>query len=265
MMHAIAIETMRDYGIQPTPAGVRYLRRATRPPRKIDSPGAYVAVCRALAGRGLYTQGGTSHPLDGEDRIDGRLVAVGYQHETPTQWVEPLGSTSRLEAFLEYWERVARYPRLVGSPANPDPMYAYRAWRRGIPASITRAVPQCAGRPGPIYPVRPRELLRLRRQARAARRLSIRGDVYMMCSGRLLEALGRLCPELQSVAVGTLREDDAWIEAIPRGGCRVKDVDWAAVSRAQAEIVADPSARADYATGRRRAALLAASSEPTTE
>lgn len=81
--------------------------------------------------------------------------------------------------------------------------------------------------------------------ARALRRTSA-FVIHPLLSTKLLCALGRLCPELQRVAIGTLPD------AMPRRQWRIADVDWAKVSEVQEQFQTDQVLRVAWATGRRQ-------------
>lgn len=86
--------------------------------------------------------------------------------------------------------------------------------------------------------------------ARALRRTSA-GQCGSLLSTRLLCALGRLCPELQRVALSTLPE------RLPsrRRLYRIADVDWSKVSEVQAQFAVDPQLRAAWSAGKRQQTL----------
>ena len=234
----IRLETLRDHGVDATAAGARRFARQCLPPRAITSAGQYVAAVRGCA-RTCHVR------VVGEGRVDGRLVAAGWNHVSPTKWLN-----GGLEEFLAYWKQCAERPNVVGSDHNPWPEAAFAAMRQGIPARAYLAlydVPGVLGRGS--HRATWSRLLRLRRAARAARRTSMRNKHRW--SLRALSLLGRLCPELQRVAV------DATERRVLNGVIRASDIDWPAVARVQRQMLADSTGRVRvaWATGRRQGAL----------
>lgn len=237
---------LREYGVPPTAEGARRFERQCRPTRKITSAGQYVAAVRGCA-RTCHLQ------VVGEGRVDGRLVAVGWNHMSPRAWLD-LG----LEEFLEYWDAAVVRPDVVGSDHNPHPEDVYAAMRQGIPASTYLAlscVPGVLGRGS--QRITWARMRRLRRAARAVRRTSMH-DIQRW-SLRALSLLGRLCPELQRSAV------EATERRFPEGLIRARDIQWDAVARVQRQLVADKSGRTRvaWATGTRQGNLFEAYSPGT--
>lgn len=242
-----------DYGEDVyTACGTRRHLRAGAYRAPLSVP-RYVAECR-----GRRPDLGTPRA---EGSVDGRLIAAGWSHVPPREWVAPGGP---LDRWLIYWRACAARPDVVGSSHNPDVRAAYRAHRAGVPAWVMRALPTAGGRswetrhpdgastyaPPPPHVPR-RRVRRLRDAARAAARTSMQHETTPRWSVRALAALGRLTPELQRVAIDATRLPEM-------GPVRVRDIAWEAVARAQAQFAADASgrARAAWATGRRRASLL---------
>lgn len=243
-MSALWKLSLTEYGVTPTAGGARVFARLTRPLEKIESAGHYVGACRRL-------QHLCSLPLSGFERIDGRLVAVGWNFEKPTDWV-----SSGLERFVDYWKLAATRPWAIESPYNPDPVDAYRAMRAGLPPWVCSALAGVGGvygRSDGIPYISRRRRQRLIRAARAARRTSIKNASDWSLGA--LAALGRLCPELQRVAVEfttrSRRVDGFW---------RQRDIDWSAVARVQQQLLSDRSGRVRvaWATGKRQQLLFQA-------
>lgn len=278
-MNAIHREVLRDYGVTCDAAGMRVFAARTRPKRKITSAAQYVAACRAF-GRGYewvteldWSGRPVYRPLAGEGRIDGRLIAAGYNHESPTRWIREGG----LYRFLEYWRACAIRPETVGSDYNPCVDQAYAFMRSGVPAWVARHLGFGMQRRDPEARLRRLPRRTRRRYADAARacaRTSMgdhTGDHRWRFSTRALAALGRLCPELQRVAIQALKRDPRWEEWAQVVGqsvrrIRVRDIPWDEVARVQRQIAADSSGRVRvaWAAGKRRKALFEAIHPPGT-
>ena len=236
-------ETRRDYGVGATAEGARHFGRVTRPAERPSTPEAYVrAVIKALR---------WEHPKKyRECWYDWRLIAVGLNQVPPREFAR------HLPEWWKYWCEIAERPMTVGSGYNVDPPRAYAAFRIGWPASLVRRADKLcfsqliAGRPTPG---------RLRRVSiclRAASRGSMRkfrADTGLTPSNKLLYALGRLCPELQKVALESVIIK---YESGKRDTCLPKHVDWAAVAAAQKEMAENPAKRIRYASGQRRSTLF---------
>lgn len=275
-MNAIHREVLRDYGVTCDAAGMRAFAARTRPKRKITSAAQYVAACRAV-GRGYELETPETdwcglpvfRPLEGEGRIDGRLIAAGYNHESPTRWIREGG----LYRFLEYWQACAIRPETVGSDYNPCVDQAYAFMRSGVPAWVARIL-GFVQRRDPEARLRRLPRRTRRRYADAARacaRTSMGDHTGWRFSTRALAALGRLCPELQRVALEALKRDPRWDEWGYGDGqsvrrIRVRDIPWGEVARVQRQIAADSSGRVRvaWATGKRRKALFEAIHPPST-
>lgn len=278
MNTTIQREVLRDYGVTCDAAGMRVLARKAAPKRQITSASQYVAACRAI-GRGyewataeLDWRGRPVYrPLDGEGRIDGRLVAAGFNHESPTRWIREGG----LCQFLRYWQACAVRPSLVGSDYNPGPDQAYAFMRLGLPPWVARSLAYVQRRDpdARLHRLPRRTRRRYTDAARACARTSMRDERWRF-SLRALAALGRLCPELQRVALEALKRDPRWGDwrwwaetdgkSVRR--IRVRDIPWDEVARVQRQIAADSSGRVRvaWATGRRRKALFEAIHPPGT-
>jgi hypothetical protein len=243
MIKQILLQAERDYGVPMTVAGVRKLDRQTAH-QTIDTSEAYVAACRRIMRARCV-----------ED-TDWRLIAVGWNHVTPSDWVGTARESGQLEEFLEYWCEAAERSGTVGSSYNPEPETAYWAMRSGIPAWVTRALREDVlsrrKTEGPAYVPRKR-MRKLIDAARCVRRTSFRPDRYHeMLTLAARAALGRLCPELQRVALESISIPSVWT------AIRVRDLPWEAVAKAQSEMAKSPRVRVLWATGRRRESLLAA-------
>jgi hypothetical protein len=220
---------LTEYGVPATCEGARQFARATRGPHKppIRSPGEYAAVVRRVAQR---TAVGITQ--------DGRLLAVGHNCLSPRDFL------AIHDEWIAYWERAVRRPGIVGSVYNPPPERVWQCFRAGVPAAVClsteglrylRRVPTSRDARGSL----------LRRHIRIGR--AMRRDRYLRYtnySATLLEALGRLCPELQRVAVSTLPPySDRTL--------RVRDVDWSIVAREQRRMLERPNYRLVWARGKR--------------
>lgn len=240
MIHAIRAIVMAEYGSDLTdPSRVRQFDRALGASGRIDSPAHYVAVARRLATRNesnLAFGGG----------VDGRLLAVGWNHMTPTDMVGERG-----RSWLAYWQRAASRPEKVGSSYNPTPEVAFAGWLQHVPARTVRLHLWAGGRVG--------DRVRLARITRAAARSSVpegavvghssRGWVRRITDGAL-DALGRLSPELQRAAltVSGYYDRAQW----PADGAAgrpfgARDIRWDLVGRVHRDMVADTSGRVRHA------------------
>lgn len=250
-------------GRQPTVRGARRFARDTAGPRKIVSAAKYVGVCRRLqaAGRADPSLG----PLAGEGRVDGRLVAAGWNRFSPTDWVRQgeNGEPSRLASFLAYWDRAVARPRVVGSSCNTlDTRWAFEVWRAGVPAWIAGALGgrlrngRRVSQSLPLWrtPERKRER-RLTRAALAARRASVRYAEFAgwRFSTSTLAMLGRLDPEEQATIVRASTTD-------PNAGniLTPSRLAWAAGVEASRKLAGDSSGRVRLAL-----AVLADPERPT--
>jgi hypothetical protein len=229
-----------EYDLPAHAGAARIWARVTRPPRPILTPGAYVAACRRLAGDRVYTDVVLDgdppwRPLVGYSRVDGRLVAAGFGLCPPRRWVE-----SELDRFLRFWRRTAGRPGLVGSSYNPhSPEVTYQALRAGVPAWIVASGVRLTGRDGRVHRVTRSRRRRLQAMARAMRRRSFHR--YGVTWGHdALRAIGRLSPELQAVAVLSVRREQA-ARKFAAWTVRARDLDWPRIAAVQAEILANPT------------------------
>lgn len=211
--------------------------------RVIESAAHYVGACRRVAACAE-----TDLVLSGQGRIDGRLVACGWQHETPTAWVG-----GRLAAFVAYYGRATTPGRAPGSTYNAYPDVVYQAWRAGVPPWIVRALgalmPLCGYRPLPQA-----RLVRLRRAARAAARSSVyrwSGDIARLTFGALA-ALGRVSPELQRLVLDCSGYYDGGL----CGLLTPRQLRWDLAAPVARRMAAEPAVRAAWARGKRRDAMV---------
>lgn len=215
--HAIERATRRDHGVSADAVGARIWARRTSPPLPITSAAAYVGVVRRLAwGRTDLP------PLEGESRVDGRLLAVGWNCVSPTRFLD------LLPAWIAYWERAADRPKVVGSCYNgSSPEEAFQCFLGHVPAWVATRVGALALR---LSPARARWAAAAAHDVRPARH---------GVSTRLLCALGRLCPELRRVALESipeqlpLRPDSTYQQRRARMG----DVDWERVAQVQRALL----------------------------
>jgi len=230
-----------EYGVPMSVSGSRaWSRICSAATERIGSAAHYVAVCRRLSHR-LPSEG--LPRLEGEGRVDGRLVATAWNHVPPREWI--LGDRrdgrepTRLVDFLSWWEQTQGRPEIVGSSYNGDPDLAFRLWTRArwaaeqIPAAHWHLL-FC--RDGRINRVAVRHAAAI---GRALRRSSMTQEISGRCSLVVLRRLGQLCPELQRVALRTVPE---------RCMIRIRHLDWEGVARYASALRRD-------GTGRVRAAL----------
>ena len=218
LLHTLASE----YGTTFQEGGdrIRWERR-TAAPSRIPSAGAYAAVARRM---GLVA--------------DGRLLAVGWNHERPRAWAD-----GRFAQFKLYWDKAVERPDIVGSCYNIPPETVYTAWRAGLPPWAARAAALL--RSHRYIPAGPRRT-RLLTQARALKRGGAATYNWRM-GADLLHVCGRLSAEEQAEVVRQM-------EQIPGDSkIRVRHVDWGAV-REVAERIRKNGLRARvviaYAQGR---------------
>lgn len=292
-MHNIFRATILEYGVPPTVEGMREFDRATAPPRPMTRQ-RYLAICERLADRCcvMFAASGLRRWNDPADRtafefarVDRRLVAAGRNHESPRQWIYEGG----LQRFLDYWEAAAVRADPVGSSYNThSPAAAYAAMRQGIPPFVVQHLEQWRVFSGE-HPFSTRRASRRRLRllidaARAAARTSFSrlSEVQKeKFATKALAALGRLCPELQRVAIDALERDPRWS---PRDRStddwgaywddtrfkvrriRVRDIPWDVVAHVQSQLAADKTGRVRiaWAAGRRQLALFEEIHPPAT-
>lgn len=218
--------------------------------RAIESAAHYVGACRRIAARDevgvVLDDAGLM--LDGPGRLDGRIVACGWQHETPTAWVG-----GRLAAFVAYYDRATTLGRAPGSTYNAGPEVVYQAWRAGVPPWIVRALgelmPPCGYRPLPQA-----RLVRLRRAGRAAARSSVyrwNGDIARLTFGALA-ALGRVSPELQRLVL----DRSGYYDRGLCGRLTPGQLRWDLAAPVARRMAVDPVVRAAWARGKRQDAMV---------
>lgn len=256
-----------DYGCDVRDArALASMRSRIERSERIETRAHYVGACMRLArrlGRTLTFSGPYDYDIDEytklerieglkEGRVDPRLVAVGFQHEKPSAWVRQ----GRLWAFLAYYERATTPGRAPGSTYNQTPERVYCAWRSGVPADAVRLHVWQSDR---IAPVKGRQLKRLRRALRAARRTSSGRERGLGLSEQLttgaLAQLGRLSPELQRALIHV---SGGLPDRYARGfrPMAAADLRWDLLAPIARAIATDPRIRIAWSAGRRQAALL---------
>lgn len=257
-----------EYGVDISVASA--LRICTTPRLRVDplrDAGHYVGACRRMmARRGQEIE-----------RNDGRLLAVGYDHQSPRAWLADGGGYAR---FLAYYNRAACRPQAPGSPYNCEPLDIAACWRLGIPARDVRRFGWLMHVAGEVAP-RKLGLFRLAsaiagaglskhptnvgrglarrkrafaRMVRALSRVSLRqravdGGRVVQWSPKVLQYFGRMSPELQEVAVVcTLRVLPLDVNIVmPR------HMPWSAIADAHRAMVARPIVRIAWMAGKRLA------------
>jgi len=192
-----------EYGIC---GGVSVSWRAICAPKsskKIKSAAHYVGVCRRL-----------DPSLAKEEGIDGRLLAVGFNHVTPRDWVG-----GEFKNFLAFWNATQERPSTVGSVWNTDPDTAFAVWRAS--PSVRSAIYLVSSRYWNMFVTKGRIIRRHTRHvvpiARALKRASAR---YHYITPQAARALGSLSPELQTYALMGLS-----------GRIRARDIDWERIAK----------------------------------
>lgn len=241
-------QLVSDYGedVSTARGARRHLGQVRRRP-PIRTAGTYVAICRRIDWRLDWHREGALR--DGS--ADGRLIAAGFRRVPPKRMVREV-----LPQLVRYVDQAwPDWNRGWGSPYCPAlPPVMLEAMLRGVQ-------PRAVGLLG-------ERALRLRRGyrqhfiLRAAARSSIEDqDRWTL---KALAALGRLCPELQRVAVqtvpGHLLDEQRWWDLVGArlGGprwrrVRVGDVDWERVAEMQCRLQRDePWVRYSLACGKRR-------------
>jgi len=206
-MNTFSSSILNEYGVEPTVAGARaWARIGSAERRPIRSAGAYVGVCRAMSPSARH--------------IDGRLIAAGFDHVPPLEWVR--GETGmpprRLEDFVNFWARTQTRPDTVGSSYNATPEVAFSLWQ-GRHWTFALAVPSEHW----SRALRPDGSLRRRWSrncveiGRALRRCSASTSTCgLPISARAAAALGRLCPEMQHAALqGVVNRVEARVSGQP--------------------------------------------------
>lgn len=250
-------------------AAAQYEREVTRSD-KIETPEHYVGACRRLARRfpGASLQAMQAVFPDADPAglekgdADGRLIAVGFNHETPRQWV--LGGG--FWRFSRYYNQAVDRPDRVGSTYNADPEVVYAAFRAGVPARTVRAGLWTSAS---LRPISARRRRRLERATRAAGRTSAgmlgrQTQEPLRVTPAALSQLGRLSPELQRALIhvsGGL--PDPLDVANELGGVdplRPRDLRWDLLAPLARQVAADRTGRvrAAWATGKRFVALARA-------
>jgi hypothetical protein len=243
----------------------------------IDDEKMYVLVCRRLArARGGTTVGSLMIPIDGPNRVDGRLVAVGYKHVSPTKWIK----SDLLGSFVMWWNKTQENPYLVGSEQNAPPPLAYHFWnylREGADKSKELSVAlsslpswawdrlissrgcKIAKNEKGWYTVEGHiriawdAVLRGREIGRAIRRFRVADRQYLpKFSNAALAILGAHTPETQHSAIAALMKtpndhEPAPIEVLTR--IRPGDLPLALMSRVEKDVSKNPRVLLAHAYG----------------
>jgi len=140
--------------------------------------------------------------LEGNFRIDGRIVAMGWNHFSPSRWVRGV-----LENFIQYWNEAVDRPLVVGSDYNPGITTVRDAFVRGIPVwMVARFGDLLSDQRGRFVYPSGQALRRMMDISRAMRRMSY--DVYRHhLSKSLLRILGRMSPEAQHIVISWVEND----------------------------------------------------------
>jgi hypothetical protein len=257
-MTADVTQMLRDYGSDVTTlAGRRAYERACQPASPLTECG-YVARCRQLHLRDYGS------PL----RTHRDWVAAGFNRVPPKEW---MGDGPRsMTALRAYWEEVAPRPDRPNSPYNPAVGDVIAAFWASVPVGLA-AVYRSRGEGARRGRISRSGLRRLADIRRATARRGWRDEKEDGGFRRdALRALGRLCPELQRVALETLRAsaslgEDSW--KCGRHGeewgrrvrfdaaIRARDLPWGEIALWQRAFIERPALRALFARGRRLEAL----------
>lgn len=232
----------------------------------IEDEKMYVLVCRRLARkRGGVTVGAMRIPIEGDNRIDGRLVAAGFKKYSPTQWVK----SDLLGSFVMWWNKSQENPYLVGSEQNAKPVDAFKFWNylhQGGPKAkelsiALSAIPSWAwnrllsARDGTIAWDSVKNGAEI---GRAIRRFRVSDRPYLAkFSNMALFILGSHSPETQHAAIMELKktppagrngeQNPAPIDAL--GRIRPNDLPLALISRVEKEIKKSPRVLLAHAYG----------------
>jgi len=309
-MFDVSKMVLSDYGVTCDPGGMAAFARSLEGPRKLTSKSQYLKACARVLRR-VSPREHAAYIQSSDGLGDHRLVNVGWNRVSPREWVgQPTitrftdtfpgqsavfapDPSSAFGRFLAYWTRAVERPTIVGSDHNhTTPEQVYECMRAGIPARIVRWVPhyRLVSRDGKAHRMGPGRLRYMTDVARALRRASL-GRAAPGLSDALatecLRRLGQLCPELQTVALGTLQ----WVDGVgPGKHCRAywsaqetytrarwevcaprvlnvprirsRDIDWEAVAAAQKLMQTNPRVRIVHAMGKRQRDLFEATSSP---
>lgn len=115
----------------------------------------------------------------GIDIPDGRIIAQGYRHFSPSSWAKPMDGEefSRVEKFLAWLQVAMVRPSILGSEANLPIDQYYWLWRSKISARSVLGLTRWGQKFGPRRlgaPLTPRSHEELRLAAKAAMRGSLR-------------------------------------------------------------------------------------------
>lgn len=235
---------LADYGLEAASAHeiIAYaLHSAPRyaAARRYPNARSYVLHCRQLArGRGGDLK------LEGEGRIDGRIVAAGYRRVPAAEWVLGLrrdeGEPRTLANFVAWYVAHLPRPDRVGSEYNATPEVAYAVWtaRPEVRVACERHLPaehwHLALRGGRRWTRHARAIGRALRRSRLA-------STGYPCSAQALRRLGELDAALQDVALRGAR----WRAGY--GVVRLRHLAWEDVQRLSAARDRDTSGRVDLA------------------
>jgi|WetSurMetagenome_2_1015567.scaffolds.fasta_scaffold00474_2 hypothetical protein len=257
-----------EYGVTPDFAGalaatrLSHIGRVSDRAPRISSAGLYVGICRRM---------------DATVRdLDGRIVAAGWNHYSPREWLGRIGE------FADYWNATQERASAVGSPYNAEPEIVFALWRARVPVRYARSMGQYArwavldGRV--VWSL----VVRSIRMARALGRASskdICGGVAHRDTPRQGEAasdfrdltdltakawaaMGRVSPEMQEAMIAEIcRRRSAGDR---RTVLRPADLPWEVAARVQADMLADTTGRvrAAWSRGKKRARLVGAAQHP---
>ncbi|RPH40632.1 MAG: hypothetical protein EHM87_21700 [Burkholderiales bacterium] len=174
-----------EYGISPYEVTRQWAAlNEPKVPPKIKSAAHYVGICRRL-----------NPALSKEAGVDGRLLAVGFNHFTPTDWVG-----GEFAAFLSFWTETQPKPNTVGSTWNALPETVFAIWRAS--PSVQRAMKMVPPNKWYMF-VRDDKILRrnVRRSVPIARALKRASAQHVILTAHAARALGTLPPELQAYAL----------------------------------------------------------------
>jgi hypothetical protein len=234
MRHDIRRTTLNEYGVEPTVRGALDFEDASCP------PSYWTARKRRFARR--FAPGSVPPVLDA---YDGRVDPMAFVH------------ASRILARQHGWRDVFANPKQHGGwdseghwgLSGED---VRRAWYAAgcRPSRKFEALIRLGGAADQASQLRLRRCkgLSLRQISDAARALRRTSAEHLapVLSTKLLCALGRLCPELQRVALQSLPPVG------PRSTYRIRDVNWERVAQVQEQFRLDHVLRVAWATGRRQ-------------
>ena len=244
-----------EYGIdvQESLKARKKYEQSITPIPDIEDERMYVGVCRRLSKKqGGVVVGSATMPLDGPNRIDGRLVAAGFNQIPPRKWV----GEHMLGSFVAWWNKTQENPYQVGSKLNAEVPFALKVWRfiqddTKQAKSLRVALSSIPSRHWKRLLSRRSEGGKLawdivehgKEIGRAIRRFTSKElDLLAKIDNNALYVLGSHGPEAQHAAVEVLKKREDLPQTI-----RPRDLDLRLMSNVEKVTTASPRAKMAYA------------------